>query len=140
VGGPLSECHDASLPNGPAALLGFLIPNAIERAALGESLTTRCLDQLARYFGPAAANPRETNFMDWSTEPLASTPRDVPLLEHPAYGLPAETRALWDGRLRFAGTETAPEHGGYMEGALEAAERAVRGGPYFCRRNKRISR
>ncbi len=30
------------------------------------------------------------------------------------------------GRVHWAGTETAFEHHGFMEGALEAAERAVR--------------
>ena len=63
--------------------------------------------------------------MDWSAQPLASTPLDVPLFEHPEYGLPPETEYLWDGRLRFAGTEADREHGGYLEGALAAAEKAV---------------
>ncbi len=58
-------------------------------------------------------------------QPLTSTSSDVPLFEHPAYGLPDEAHSLWNGRIRFAGTEAAPEHGGYLEGALEAAERAV---------------
>jgi monoamine oxidase len=32
---------------------------------------------------------------------------------------------VWDGRLQFASSETAPEMGGYMEGALAAAERVA---------------
>jgi monoamine oxidase len=32
---------------------------------------------------------------------------------------------MWEGAIRFAGTETATQHGGYLEGALAAAERAV---------------
>ena len=35
-------------------------------------------------------------------------------------------RQLWDGRLLLAGTELAREHGGYLEGALESADEAVR--------------
>ena len=34
-------------------------------------------------------------------------------------------RDLWDNRLMFAGTEVAAQFGGYLEGALEAAETAA---------------
>ncbi|NIP98529.1 MAG: NAD(P)-binding protein [Akkermansiaceae bacterium] len=124
--GPLSESHDASLPGGPGALLGFLIPAPAERSALGEALVPLCLEQLARLFGPAAATPLDVLFMDWAKESFTATPLDLPLVEHPAYGLPECTRGLWDDRLRLAGTESAPEHGGHLEGALEAAEAATR--------------
>ena len=124
--GPLSESHDASLPGGPGALLGFLIPDPAQRAALGKALVPLCLEQLARFFGPAASSPTEVILRDWSQDPFTATRLDLPLFEHPAYGLPECAHGLWGGRLRFAGTESAPEHGGYLEGALEAAEAATR--------------
>lgn len=38
---------------------------------------------------------------------------------HPTYRpLPP----AWDGKLLFSGTEVAPQFGGYLEGALEAAD------------------
>lgn len=70
-------------------------------------------------------DPRTTILQDWSTDSFTATAMDGPLSEHPAYRLPAPCHHLWNNRLRFAGTEAAPDHGGYLEGALEAAERAV---------------
>lgn len=124
--GPLSEVQDASLPNGPAALLGFLHLNRQERLHLGDQLVPACLEQLTRYFGPAAGQPVQTILHDWSTEALTAVDEDVPLFEHPVFGLPSECQGLWRNKLHFAGTETDFGQGGYMEGALQAAERAVR--------------
>jgi len=33
---------------------------------------------------------------------------------------------LWKNTLHFSGTETAPVFGGYLEGALEAAENVLK--------------
>ena len=123
--GPLSETHDASVPDHSAALFGFLRLDHRERLHMADTLVTACVAQLVRYFGPAAAHSRTTRIMDWSRESFTATSADVPLFDHPDYGLPDSAAALWEGRLRFAGTETASQHGGYLEGALEAAERAV---------------
>jgi monoamine oxidase len=123
--GPLAEVHDATLPHGRAALLGFLLPDHQERLRLGDNLIPDCLAQLVRTFGSAASAPSTTILHDWSTESFTATAMDVSLLEHPAYGLPPPCHHLWNNRLRFAGTEAAPDHGGSLEGALEAAERAV---------------
>jgi len=46
-------------------------------------------------------------------------------MHHPAYGLPKVLSSLCDGHLILASTETATYFGGYLEGALEAAERCV---------------
>jgi len=49
------------------------------------------------------------------------------MYEHPLYQPPVDKSAIWDGRIHFAGTETARQNGGYLEGALATAERAVMG-------------
>jgi monoamine oxidase len=60
---------------------------------------------------------------DWAFEQETATEDDLaPLAGHPTYGLPHAARDLWDGRLLFGSTEMAPNFGGYLEGALEAAE------------------
>ena len=60
---------------------------------------------------------------DWAYDTLTSTPTDrEPLRTHPEYGLPDAMKGIWDGKLLFAGTEVAGRFGGYLEGALEAAE------------------
>lgn len=43
---------------------------------------------------------------------------------HPNYGLPCVLSGLSDEALVFGGTEVAPTFGGFLEGALEAAEYA----------------
>ena len=73
--------------------------------------------------GPLAQAPAQMFVEDWAFDPFAATTADhAPLSTHPTYGLPPAMTGLWDGDLRFAGTEVATQFGGYLEGALEAAE------------------
>lgn len=122
--GPLMEIHDASGADGtPAALFGFLGTPAPLRAGREEEIARNALDQLARLFGPAARTPARTALQDWAFQPDTATTDDLaPLSTHPEYGLPLSLDGLWNGRLHFAATEVAPEMGGYLEGALAAAE------------------
>jgi len=125
--GPLMEIHDASGPEGtPAALFGFVGVPAVHRAGKGAEIGQAALSQLARLFGPQALTPRQTALRDWAFEPDTAVADDhVPPRAHPDYGLPADLRDPWDGRLHFAVSEMAPEVGGFMEGALAAAEAAA---------------
>ncbi|WP_348541476.1 flavin monoamine oxidase family protein [Sulfitobacter albidus] len=121
--GPMVEIHDASpARDGPCALFGFIgVPpdHRHDRAALEQAVTA----QLVRLFGPQAAAPRALHLKDWAADPYTATDADrAPLTSHPRYGLPDAMRGLWGGRLLFGGTETAAHFGGYLEGALEAAE------------------
>jgi monoamine oxidase len=62
---------------------------------------------------------------DWAQEPLTAAKDDLrPLSYHPMYQAVAVPSA-WTQRLWLAGTEQSPNYGGYLEGALEAAEIAV---------------
>lgn len=123
--GPLAEVHDASAVGGPAALFGFVGVPTRERAVLGAGLATQAIAQLGRLFGAAAAAPRAVLFKDWAADDLTATGLD--LLHgsgHPGPG--AARAATWGpGVLAWAGSEAASGHGGYLEGALEAAEAAV---------------
>ncbi|WP_340108862.1 flavin monoamine oxidase family protein [Pikeienuella sp. HZG-20] len=123
--GPLVEIHDASGPDGaPAALFGFLGPAPAHRAHRADEIEAAALAQLARIFGAAAGAPTQTALQDWAFEPETATEQDfIPPAAHPDYAAPFARPGLWNGRLQFASTETAPEMGGYMEGALAAAER-----------------
>ena len=121
--GPMVEIHDASPHDGgTGALFGFIgIPPAgsHDTAALREHICA----QLGRLFGPQAAQPETLYIKDWAIDPFTSTPADTaPLYVHPTYGLPSDIASLWDGTLHFSGTEVARQFGGYLEGALEAAE------------------
>ncbi len=126
--GPLVEIHDASSVSGSAALFGFVGVPAMARQKLGEVvLKNACLEQLARLFGPAAADPIALHFKDWAADPLTATADDRDTAaDHPmAAGKPWFDPA-WADRAVMAGSETAQEHPGYLEGALDAARRAAR--------------
>lgn len=125
--GPMVEIHDASPKDGgPYALFGFVgVPPEGRRDA--RRLKQHIQAQLIQLFGDQAATPLALVIKDWAADPLTATPADhAPLCAHPQYGsLPALT-GLWGGRLLWAGSETGTEFGGYIEGALEAAEAAMR--------------
>jgi len=127
--GPMSEIHDASDASGQvAALFGFIGASPSYRVGVGrEALQQHALAQLARLFGPEAAKPLWTSFQDWAQEPLTAATEDQrPLSHHPLYDL-AHVPSPWDKRVWLAGTERSPNYGGYLEGALEAAQFAVQG-------------
>ncbi len=125
--GPLNEIHDGSNGNGaPYGLTGFVGLPAVQRTQQ-TGLTEAILSQLSLIFGPAAAKPAAFFYQDWARERFTATEFDQPpMREHPDYQPPAGRSSIWDDTVRFAGTETAEDHGGYLEGALSAAERAVR--------------
>lgn len=125
--GPLAEIHDACGAGGtPAALFGFLGVPAAQRVERSDEITNIVLLQLSRFFGAQAACPTETFFKDWAFEPQTATDQDHQFLNrHPEYGLPQSLSKIWSGKLHFASTETAPEMGGLMEGALASAERVA---------------
>ncbi|MEL6952882.1 MAG: FAD-dependent oxidoreductase [Pseudomonadota bacterium] len=124
--GPMVEIHDASpISGGPFALFGFIGVPPVARAD-EDRLKQAVEAQLVRLFGDKAAAPRALFIKDWAFDRLTATAADAaPQLSHPAYGLPTALRGLWDGRVIFAGTEVAASFGGYIEGALEAAEDAA---------------
>lgn len=120
--GPLVEIHDASPATGSTgALFGFVAPQTGQTPA--DALRNAAIAQLARLFGPDAGAPVETLLQDWSTELETATPADhLATGGHPVYG---PVPPVWDARIVFAGTETAAQDGGFLEGALAAAEAAV---------------
>lgn len=115
--GPLAEIHDASLASvATGALFGFAHPGAARQAGFRQA----AISQLVRLFGPEAATPEDLLIKDWSFDPATATDADRnPPQGHPTYRALPSTR-----RLIFAGTESADVDGGFLEGALAAAESA----------------
>jgi len=124
--GPLGELHDASLPGAAeAALFGFFSWPSALRAARRAALPELVARQLGTLFGAEAARPREVIIQDWATETFTATEADhANDNAHPDYR-PIALPAPWGERITLAGAEMAPEFGGYLEGALTAAEAAV---------------
>ena len=125
--GPVVEIHDASPDKGgPYALFGFVgVPPEV-RQTHKDDMMQLALSQLIALFGPEMAEPRELILKDWALVPEIARAADrKPLTHHPSYGLPASLQSLSSAGIHFGSTETAPEFGGYLEGALEAAERVA---------------
>jgi len=128
--GPLMEIHDASPASSTrGALFGFVgVPAPMRRP--GEfDIASLAVEQLAAMFGPEAAQPIDVLVQDWAREELTAVSDDEigQSQQHPVYGTPAPLRRLWDGKLRLASTEMAPDFGGFLEGALESAEMVATG-------------
>ncbi|MGC9268635.1 flavin monoamine oxidase family protein [Acidiphilium sp.] len=125
--GPLAELHDASLPGvtAEAALFGFFSWPAAMRAARQATLPASITAQLAALFGPQGAKPRQLIVHDWADEELTATHEDrVGPAQHPHYE-PITLPEPWAGLVLASGSESAPEFGGYLEGALAAAAAAA---------------
>lgn len=121
--GPLAEIHDASPLSGrTGALFGFAAKKVEDEPV---QLRADAVEQLARMFGPRAATPIEVLMQNWAEERFTATEADEMLPDHPAYGPPPALRALGPEGLVFAASEMGLTYGGYLEGALEAAEAAL---------------
>ena len=125
--GPLAEIHDATTRSGQAALFGFVGSSARQRAAMGEvALKAACLQQLARMFGPDAANAQATILKDWAADPMTATAEDAAPAGHPPSAGREWVEGPWKARLTLAGSETSPVEAGYLAGAVEASDRAAK--------------
>ena len=126
--GPVAHWHDARAPDGRAALVGFLHAAGLRTLAEeGEAaLRTAIREQLARCFGPEAPRPTAVAVSDWRTDPATTPPSVAPRTpDHPPSPPSALTEPHWGGALLWAGAETARDHPGFLDGAVEAGERAA---------------
>jgi len=109
-----------------ALLLAFVAGDAARQFSRmpREERREQVLDDLALFFGPDAKTPIDYAEMDWGEEEYSG---GCPLGNFPPGVLSACGDALRApvGRIHWAGTETARECMGYMEGALESGDRAA---------------
>jgi monoamine oxidase len=132
--GPIGDWHDATPPasldgddraSGPGALFGFGPPAAfqgMDRSAAQDAI----IQQLVHCFGADAADPIAVGVHDWTADAF-TTPKSGSACrgEHPE-PVPALARPCWTDRLHFAAAETAQDHPGFLDGAIEAADRVAR--------------
>jgi monoamine oxidase len=119
---PIAVCFDNCVPE-RAALLGFVQAEAARRwQTEGRDAA---LAQLAGWFGDEARRPIAIAAVDWAAEPWS---RGCPTAVAAPRALTTTATTLREpvGGVHFAGTETAVEWTGYIEGALESGERAAR--------------
>jgi monoamine oxidase len=125
--GPLGEIHDGSGgADRPYGLTGFVGIPALRRKNK-DSMIQAILSQLPLLYGEGAGQPSGIFYQDWAREEFTATEYDQRSAHnHPEFQPPSGKTSIWDDTVHFAGTETADELGGYLEGALSSAERAVR--------------
>jgi monoamine oxidase len=126
-GAPISVVFDATSHDGAQpALVAFLVGQAArEWSSRPDGERRRAvLSTLTRLFGSRAERPVGYVEQDWSTEAYS---RGCPTGTMVPGALSACAPALRRpcGRVHWAGTETAVHWTGYMEGAIEAGERAA---------------
>ncbi len=118
--------YDNTSHEGQPALVGFLTADRARCLALrpAEERKTAVLDDFALFFGEEARQPLLYEEKDWSQEPyLMGCPVGI--------GTPMTLTTSGEalrapvGRIHFAGTETATEWTGFMDGAVQAGERVA---------------
>ncbi|MCI4677107.1 FAD-dependent oxidoreductase [Rhodoblastus acidophilus] len=122
------EIFDASDPRGgEAALGGFLAMGPELREAFRDGLPMLMQSQFEQVFG-GLPDGREHFYQDWAkdAETCSALDRERGREEQRSAANPLLRRALWQGRLHLGGSETGSIQAGYMEGALEAAQRIAR--------------
>lgn len=125
--GPLMEIHDASpAESGPGALFGFVGLPAGSPARDSARLIEDATRQLEQMFGGPAANPLDVIVKDWAEDSDTATSADNASGHHPQYGISPALAALAEQGLLFTSTEMANQFGGFVEGALEAAQATLR--------------
>lgn len=107
-------------------LLAFVAGNECRRldGAGAEGRCTAVLADLVRAFGPAAGRPVEVVEQHWPAEPYTGGGPVAVLPPGTLTGVGPALRAPV-GRLHWAGTETALEWTGYIDGALSSGDRAA---------------
>jgi len=118
--GPIPEMYDHSnFEFNKYALMGFL-NNNFANLKKAERLDL-VLMQLSKYFGAQARNYLSYQEQVWKDEKHTYTAYENFVLPHQNNGHPIYKSSFLHNRLFLAGTETASQFGGYMEGAIRNA-------------------
>ena len=125
--GPLQMVVDATNDGEPGGVLAcFITGAAVERYARLDLLTRKSAvrNTLVEMFGPRAATWTAYAECDWTAEPY-SRGGPVGLMGPGTLGRYGHVLRRPEGLVHWAGTDTATEWNGYMDGAIEAGERAA---------------
>ncbi len=121
--GPVTEMYDHSSYEDTAhALKGFL--NGGYYSLSREERLMRVLGQLRKYYGDVVDSYLEYHECLWAGEWATFAPYRGPVYPHQNNGNALYQEPFMNGKLILAGTETASEYPGYMEGAVRSAQRA----------------
>lgn len=121
--GPMNELYDHSGPGG-YALKGFM--NGAYHSVSREEREKLCLKQLRRFYGERVDQYTGYHERIWRQEIYTHSENGAQIVPHQNNGNPVFRELFLDGRLILSGSETATQFPGYMDGAVESAERTVR--------------
>ncbi|MCB0636094.1 MAG: FAD-dependent oxidoreductase [Lewinella sp.] len=119
--GPIPEMYDhANFEDDRYALKGFLhgAYHSLDR----EERLAIILRQLRKYYGPAVDDFVDYHEKAWLHDPFTYAPYDQHVLPHQHNGHTDYHEPYLDGKLFIAGSETARDFPGYMEGAVSSAQ------------------
>lgn len=118
--GPITEFYDHSnFEDNLYAMKGFVHDRF---AVLSPSERKKAvLDQLQRYYGNIALDYVDYQEKVWSEDSHTYTTYEQFVLPHYNNGHAAFRQPFWEGKLWIAGSETAAEFPGYMDGAVSSA-------------------
>lgn len=120
--GPVTEMYDhTNVGNDGYALKGFLNGTyfSLSRAERRQMVIT----QLEKYYGKVVHKYLAYEEAVWRNEPFTYAANDGHVLPHQNNGHPAFREPLWGGKLLMAGSETAAQYPGYMDGAVRSGRR-----------------
>jgi len=120
--GPVHEMYDHSI-NHHFALKGFM-DNAYHSISTKQRKEL-VLDQLRRFYDVKVDKYLSYHECIWQKEPFTFSSYLHPVIPHQHNGHSIFQKSFFDKKLLIAGSETATEFPGYMDGAVESAYRAV---------------
>lgn len=120
--GPVNEMYDHS-SGSSFALKGFM--NGVYHAESQEKRKELIIGQLRRFYGDRADSYLSYHDLVWRNDPFTFSDYQQTVVPHLNNGHEVYQTSYLNGRLLLAGAETATQHPGYMDGAVESAFRAV---------------
>ena len=115
--GPFTEMYDHSnFENNHFALMGFLNRSLTNKSKSYREEKIR--EQLFKFFGEEGKNYLSYEEKVWKNENLLNFENDTFLRPHYNNGHPIYQQEFLNGKFIVAGSETSPQYGGYMEGAI----------------------
>ena len=119
--GPVTELYDHSnYENNKYALKGF-IKNEMHLDTAKER-QTKVLNQLQKMFGNDIFSYTAYHETLWRNEAFTTFDANQFIFPHQNNGNPVYQNGLYDNNFYIAGSETSPQFGGYMEGAVRSAQ------------------
>ena len=123
--GPVIELYDhCNFDDNSFSLMGFV--NEGLRGAKPDDRKERILSYLEKYLGESVRGYTDYFEKDWSEDEFTTCQNLKPVNGSPQYGNAVFDDFYMNGKVLFSGTETAKQHGGYLEGAVISGLKAAK--------------